>query len=50
MVLATTGTHNAQVKRLTPGALPAIVGKNYEGPKQVEIWQAVLTPAPRAHR
>jgi hypothetical protein len=45
LVLATTGTHNAQVGRLSPGALPAIVGKNYEGPKQVEIWQAVLVPA-----
>jgi len=50
MVLATTGTHNAQVKRLTPGALPAIVGKNYEGPKQVEIWQAVTGPAGEARR
>jgi len=49
LVVATTGTHNAQVGRLTPGALPAIVGKNYEGPKQVEVWQAVLTPVPREH-
>ncbi len=50
LVLATTGTHNAQVGRLTPGALSAIVGKNYEGPKQVEIWQAVLEPAGEARR
>jgi len=49
LVVATTGTHNAQVGRLTPGGLPAIVGKNYEGPKQVEVWQAVLTPVPREH-
>jgi hypothetical protein len=42
LVLATTGTHNAQVGRLTPGGLPAIVGKNYDGPKQVEIWQAAV--------
>ncbi len=42
LVLATTGTHNAQVGRLTPGGLPAIVGKNYDGPKQVEIWQPVV--------
>jgi len=50
LVLATTGTHNAQVWRLTPGGLPAIVGKNYDGPKQVEIWQAVLAPVPREQR
>ncbi len=50
LVLATTGTHNAQVGRLTPGALPAIVGKNYEGPKQVELWQAVVTPTGGAAR
>ena len=50
LVLATTGTHNARVGRLAPGALPAIVGKNYEGPKQVEIWQAVLTPAAEPQR
>jgi hypothetical protein len=42
IVLATTGTHNARVARLTPGGLPAIVGKNYDGPKQVEIWQPVV--------
>ncbi len=50
LLLATTGTHNAQVGRLTPGGLPAIVGKNYDGPKQVEIWQAVLALVPGAHR
>ena len=50
MVLATTGTHNARVGRLAPGALPAIVGKNYDGPKQVEIWQAVTGPAGEVRR
>jgi len=50
MVLATTGTHNARVGPLAPGGPPAIVGKNYDGPKQVEIWQAVVAPGRRAHR
>ena len=42
LILATTGTHNARVGRLQASGLPAIVGKNYEGPKRVEIWQAVV--------
>mgnify|MGYP005841157873 CR=1 FL=1 len=42
LVLATTGTHNARVGRLISDGLPAIVGKNYEGPKALEVWQAVV--------
>ena len=49
-MLATTGTHNARVGRLVPGGLPAIVGKNYEGPKRVEIWQAVIESGGEARR
>jgi hypothetical protein len=50
LVLATTGTHNARVGRLDRSRLPAIVGKNYAGPKRVEIWQASLAQHAGQHR
>lgn len=38
VLLATTGTHNARFADLDGDGRPDVVGKNYEGPKQVEVW------------
>jgi hypothetical protein len=37
-LIATGGTHNARVGDVNGDLKPDIVGKNYSGPKQVEIW------------
>lgn len=41
VVLSTAGTHNARLVDLDGNGHPDVVGKNYEGPKQVEIWWTV---------
>jgi hypothetical protein len=38
-ILASTGTHNAVVRDMNGDDKPDIIGKNYQGPKVVEIWQ-----------
>jgi hypothetical protein len=37
-ILATTGTHNARLGDINGDGKQDIVGKNYDGPKQVEAW------------
>jgi len=39
ITLATTGTHNARVGDVTGDGRVDIVGKNYDGAKQVELWE-----------
>ena len=36
--IATTGTHNARVGDVTGDLKPDIVGKNYDGSKDVDLW------------
>lgn len=38
VVLASTGTHNAKLADLDGDGRQDIVGKNFDGPKQVEVW------------
>jgi hypothetical protein len=38
-ILASTGTHNAIVRDMNGDGKPDLIGKNYTGPKVVEIWQ-----------
>lgn len=39
-VLSTSGTHNARLVDLDGNGLLDVVGKNFDGPKQVESWWA----------
>ena len=39
VVLASTGTHNARLADLDGDGYVDVVGKNFDGPKQVEIWR-----------
>jgi len=39
IILATTGTHNARVGDVTGDGRVDIVGKNYDGVKQVNLWE-----------
>jgi hypothetical protein len=39
LTLAVTGTHNVRVGDVTGDNKPDIVGKNYDGPKSVELWE-----------
>ena len=39
LALAITGTHNVRVGDVTGDNKPDIVGKNYDGPKSVELWE-----------
>ncbi len=43
VVLATTGTHNARLFDLDRDGRLDVVGKNYDGPKQVEVWWSRAT-------
>jgi hypothetical protein len=46
VVLADTGTHNARLVDLDGDDRLDVVGKNFDGPKQVEVWwNRVLVPA-----
>jgi hypothetical protein len=45
VLLTETGTHNAQLADLDGNGLLDVFGKNYDGPKQVEVWFAVRDEA-----
>jgi hypothetical protein len=44
-ILSTSGTHNARVADVNDDSMPDIVGKNYDGSKQVEVWMNALPTA-----
>jgi hypothetical protein len=44
-ILSTSGTHNARVGDVNDDLMPDIVGKNYDGTKQVEVWINALPAA-----
>jgi hypothetical protein len=44
-ILSTSGTHNARVGDVNNDMMPDIVGKNYDGSKQVEVWLNALPTA-----
>ena len=41
LILANTGTHNARIGDIGADGDLDIVGKNYDGPKKVELWENV---------
>ncbi|NIA30314.1 MAG: hypothetical protein GWP06_10430 [Actinobacteria bacterium] len=41
LILANTGTHNARIGDIGADGDLDIVGKNYDGPKKVEMWENV---------
>ena len=45
VVLATTGTHNARMADLGGDGDLDLVGKNYDGPKTLEMWENVDGPS-----
>jgi hypothetical protein len=47
-VLADTGTHNARLVDLDADGLLDVVGKNFDGPKAVEVWWNRSTPTAAA--